>query len=384
MQNISIREIHVENRLRAISQERVETLAESIKDIGLLQPIVVRKDGGGYALIAGAHRLEAVKCLGWKEIGASVVDLQSLRAELAEIDENLMRNELSVLERGEHLARRKTVYEGLHPETKQGMRNGQTSKTEIISVLEQPSFATDTASRTGLTDRTIRQEVQIATDIAPDVKEKIRNTELADTKTQLLALAQKPHEEQRKIVAEIESGKRFSVTQDLPKPNRTQFTGENEWYTPKEHIERARQVMGGIDLDPATSQEAQKAVKAKKFFTVDDDGLKKQWDGRVWLNPPYAQPFIQQFVEKLVAEYGEGRTTEAILLTHNYTDTAWFHIAAGACTAICFTRGRVKFYNANGEIAAPTQGQAFFYFGDNVDAFRTAFNEVGFIAVVNE
>lgn len=384
MQNIPIREIHVENRLRSINREHVDQLARSIADVGLLQPIVVRKNGTGYVLVAGAHRLEAAKCINWSAIDATVLGVDGLEAELAEIDENLMRSDLSVLERGEHLARRKDVYEELHPETKQGMRNGQTSKAEIISVLEPLSFASDTASKVGLTDRTIRQEVQIAKDIAPDVKEKIRNTELADTKTQLLALAQKPHEEQRKIVAEIEAGRRVSVTQDLPKPNRTQFTGENEWYTPKEHIERARQAMDGIDLDPATSQEAQKVVKAKKFFTVEDDGLKKNWAGRVWLNPPYAQPFIQQFVEKLVSEYGEGRTTEAVLLTHNYTDTAWFHIAAGACSAICFTRGRVKFYNANGEVAAPTQGQAFFYFGANVDAFRAAFADVGFIAVVNE
>lgn len=376
---IPIQKIHVEKRLRPINDDRVASLAASIGDVGLLQPIVVRENGKGYVLVAGAHRLEAARRINWREINANVLGLNELESELAEIDENLMRNELSVLERGEHLARRKTVYEELHPETKAWIAGGKARQGAANEII---SFAEDTSGRIGVSTRTVEQEVKIAKDIAPDVKERIRGGELANTKTQLIALAQKPHEEQRKIVAEIESGKRFSVTQDLPKPNRTQFTGENEWYTPKEHIERARTALGGIDLDPATSHDAQKVIKARRFFTAEDDGLKRPWTGRIWLNPPYAQPLIQQFVEKLIAEYGAGRTTEAVMLTHNYTDTAWFHIAAKACAAICFTRGRVKFYNSDGEVAAPTQGQAFFYFGANVDTFKEAFGDIGFIATI--
>ena len=75
---------------------------------------------------------------------------------------------------------------------------------------------------------------------------------------------------------------------------------------------------------------------------------------------PYAQPLIAQFVSKMCAERKAGRVTAAIMLTHNYTDTAWFQGAMTAADAICFTRGRVKFYELDGEIAAPTQGQAFF------------------------
>jgi hypothetical protein len=84
-------------------------------------------------------------------------------------------------------------------------------------------------------------------------------------------------------------------------------------------------------------------------------------------------------VKKLVAELDAENVDEAIMLTHNYTDTEWFHTAAKACSAICFTRGRVKFWNPNGEIAAPTQGQAFFYFGQNPDKFMDVFGEIGFV-----
>ena len=103
------------------------------------------------------------------------------------------------------------------------------------------------------------------------------------------------------------------------------------------------------------------------------------WRGRAWLNPPYSQPAIGEFVSKLVAELYAGHVTSAVMLTHNYTDTAWFHEAQSAATAICFTRGRVKFVNPAGETAAPTQGQAFFYFGSNPAPFVARFSEIGFV-----
>ena len=163
--------------------------------------------------------------------------------------------------------------------------------------------------------------------------------------------------------------------------HRAQGTGENEWYTPAEYIERARTAMGAINLDPATSPLANQTVQAEQIFTSDDDGLAQEWHGNVWMNPPYSQPHIQQFIEKLVHEVRANRTQQAIALTHNYTDTAWFHHAAAHCRAICFTRGRIAFMNPQGEKASPTQGQAFFYFGDQVDAFVTAFADLGCIMV---
>ena len=160
---------------------------------------------------------------------------------------------------------------------------------------------------------------------------------------------------------------------------RSHFTGENEWYTPAPYIEAARACLESIDLDPASAPAAQETIRAARFFTRDDDGLKQEWRGRIWLNPPYAQPDITRFIVKLLAEIAAGRATEAILLTHNYTDTGWFHAAAAQCAALCFTRGRIRFVGASGEIAAPTQGQAFFYFGRGIERFRETFGGFGFI-----
>jgi phage N-6-adenine-methyltransferase len=165
----------------------------------------------------------------------------------------------------------------------------------------------------------------------------------------------------------------------------TTGTGENEWYTPEDYVDAARAVLGDIDLDPASSEIANREhVHAGEFFSVEDDGLSRDWFGNVWLNPPYAQPFIAQFASKMVEEWKSGRVESAIALTHNYTDTAWFQELAGSASAICFTRGRVRFVSPSGELAAPTQGQAFFYFGHDVDAFAAAFAGIGFIAEVRK
>lgn len=161
--------------------------------------------------------------------------------------------------------------------------------------------------------------------------------------------------------------------------HRAQGTGDNQWFTPEQYIAAARAVMGEIDLDPATHPIAQQTVQAVQFYTAADDGLIKDWHGRVWLNPPYAQPLIGQFVDKLLEELSSGRVEQAVMLTHNYTDTSWFHRAEELAASLCFTRGRIKFYDQDGEECSPTQGQTFFYYGDEADTFRRVFNSFGFI-----
>jgi len=89
-----------------------------------------------------------------------------------------------------------------------------------------------------------------------------------------------------------------------------QMTGFMETNTPALYVEAVRKVMGGIDLDPASNDEAQKTVQAKIWHT--ENGLKISWPGRVFLNPPYKQPLIQQFVDKLLASIEQGDTQQAI------------------------------------------------------------------------
>ena len=157
-------------------------------------------------------------------------------------------------------------------------------------------------------------------------------------------------------------------------------TGENEWYTPAEFVEMARLVMGGIDLDPASCPEANETVKAAQIYTERDNGLDKTWAGRVWLNPPYSRDLMPQFCEKLASHVDAGDISAAILVAHNNTDTGWFHRLAKSCTAVCFPSKRIRFYRGD-DIAAPTNGQVFVYFGNDIDAFKAEFSSIGWVAV---
>lgn len=161
-------------------------------------------------------------------------------------------------------------------------------------------------------------------------------------------------------------------------------SGENEWYTPTEYIEAARQVMGSIDFDPASTVLANTIVKAEKFCSAADDGLSKKWRGNVWMNPPYAQPLVSQFCEKLVGSFTAGDVKRAIVLVNNATETQWFQTVAEQASAICFPRGRVKFWSPD-KVSAPLQGQAVLYLNQSkeVDAFEQFFKEFGFCATVS-
>jgi hypothetical protein len=138
----------------------------------------------------------------------------------------------------------------------------------------------------------------------------------------------------------------------------------------------ARAVFGGtIDLDPASNELAQKTVRAKTFYTAETDGLKQDWYGTVWMNPPYEHPKIQHFTSKLIASYETGHVTAAIVLTNNAGDTGWHQSLAKASSAVFITRGRIKFISPTREYSSPTMGQSFFYLGKNPSKFAEVFLE---------
>ncbi len=163
------------------------------------------------------------------------------------------------------------------------------------------------------------------------------------------------------------------------RPHLTFNTGDNSWNTPAEYVELARGVMGSIDCDPATNPTAHSYIRATVHYTVDDDGLTKAWYGNVWLNPPFGQPLIQRFADKLVAEYRSGNTTQAIAVTRNATDSQWWQTLASAASCVCFPARRIAFENALS--SSPQQGQVFTYFGPQVERFVDRFKTVGWCAV---
>jgi phage N-6-adenine-methyltransferase len=156
-----------------------------------------------------------------------------------------------------------------------------------------------------------------------------------------------------------------------------QATGENEWYTPSHILDRVRRMWGAIDLDPASSDIANKRVGAEQIYSKEDDGLTRHWSGRVWMNPPYASGLIDKFCTKMCAEVEAGRVDEAIVLVNNATETAWFSALASIASAVCFPKGRIRFLDPHGNPGAPLQGQAILYIGDDSRGFCSAFEGEG-------
>jgi ParB family chromosome partitioning protein len=107
----------------------------------------------------------------------------------------------------------------------------------------------------------------------------------------------------------------------------TEGTGEFLRYTPRDQVAAVRAALGEIDLDPASDALGQKTVGAIDYFAVEDNSLEREWPGRVFLNPPYNRNLAPAFISKLLQELEAGRTTAAILLTNNCTDTDWFDVA---------------------------------------------------------
>ena len=195
---MKISEIKINPGRRDTQQRNVEELARSIAAVGLMNPITVTQDN---TLIAGLHRLEAAKLLGWTEIECTVSDADGLQAELAEIDENFVRAGLSHRELGDLLLRRKELYEAIHPETRQGQRNGQTAKNDNLTVLAAKPFSEDTADKLGISKRTVERLVQTAANLTPEAKKTIRDAGDKITKGDALKISRLPPDQQAEAAA---------------------------------------------------------------------------------------------------------------------------------------------------------------------------------------
>lgn len=140
-----------------------------------------------------------------------------------------------------------------------------------------------------------------------------------------------------------------------------------DWGTPELLVEPARAVLGAIDLDPASSEEHNRRIRARRIFTAENDGLKYKWRGRVFLNPPGSEDgsLVKAFWRHLVGEWDEHRTQQAIwvgfsleqLLSLQKTDAPLMPFDF----PMCFLRTRVKFVDQAGGRDRPSHGNYVVY-----------------------
>ena len=215
IREVPLDDIKFRFRLRTPKEEKVVELAESIENIGLLNPITL--DQNNY-LVCGYHRFSAYKLLGKTRIPAIHKDYSLVLAELAEIDENLKVSSLSKISQAEHIVRREELYEQLGLRTKSGFNE---ENDGLIST-------TQLAEEIGITNRAYRLKRQPAK-IVDDVKDELRDSKFAEVLMDMVKLSQQAPEVQRKISRLLISEKCRTFKRALVEANVIEFRKTKEY-----------------------------------------------------------------------------------------------------------------------------------------------------------
>lgn len=327
--------------IRPLDENERSRLEASIWREGCRNPLVVWMETG--ILLDGHNRYEICQAIGkqFETITVSLPDRAAARRwiinnQLAR--RNLTPNELSYLRGLKYEAEKLDV--------------GRPGNSEKLSGLDT---AARLANEYGVKDRTIRNDAEYARSI--DILAKKEGPEF-----KIKALKGEYGKEQ---VVEAAKAEDWKAVLD---------SGSPDWWTPAKYMRAVREVMGGIDLDPASCEQANETVKAEAYYTEEDDGLNQIWFGRVFLNPPYGKEG-PPFIEKFYIEYGSAVTEGIVLVNSRSTDADWYGpLFEGV---MCFTDHRIDFDTPNRKAAGSTHGSCFIYFGPNEEKFAEVFAEFG-------
>lgn len=340
-----------------LQHEELQLLEQSIVEEGCREPLTVWAEAG--ILLDGHNRFDICTRLGLA-YELRELSFDSREAAFDWMDRNqLGRRNLTPL--GLSMLRGR-IYERTKKRERGGGTNQYTVKTEekhqndVLAQLTSAAVAADL----GVSQATVERDAQLVRAVEtlkPTVHDIVQRVMSGDVPS-------------KKAV--IEAAKEPERAAAILKPHVAHNSGQNEWYTPAEWIALARNVMGSIDCDPASSEIANETVKAARFYTAEDDGRDKPWGARVWMNPPYAQPLIADFCEQMASRVESGEVVEAIVLVNNGTETAWFQRLLSQASAVCFPKSRIRFFSPDGMQGAPLQGQAVVYFGPHPEAFIAA------------
>jgi hypothetical protein len=167
-----------------------------------------------------------------------------------------------------------------------------------------------------------------------------------------------------------------------------QTSGKTDFWTPQPIIEAARRTMGWINLDPASSADANKRVRANSFYTEADDGLSNDWFCKVFLNHPFSRTNNPEWINKLVHEYTTtdyrpAKMSEACCITFASTSEKWFKPLL--YYPQCFLTPRTDYLLPDGtKLRGVTKGSVVTYLGPNVDRFAEEFKSLGVVKVLHQ
>ena len=188
LKQVPVAAVSVEERMRQVDEVKVLELMQSYEEVGVINPISVDEE---LVLIAGAHRLEAAKNLGWETIEAKVFNEDDLTKKLIEISENLFRNELCYVGAAEHIQERERILQSLGKRRERGSNQYAEDEDRLTT--------DELAERIGVSNKTYRLRRQVG-ELPPEVRNALRGTEYARKSiNDLLNLTRQPKEVQLRV-----------------------------------------------------------------------------------------------------------------------------------------------------------------------------------------
>ena len=363
---VAVRFHEYANLFPMLQGEALDGLREDIRQNGVREPVVFLGD----AILDGRNRYMCARDLG---VEYPRVEYEGDDPLGFVISHNLHRRHLTESQRASVAAKVANMRAGDNQHS-----GGRANLPDLLGdSAKAPVTVSQAASMLNVSERSVKSARKVQ-ERAPELVAAVDDGSL---KVSLAAeVAELPADARQRVAVAPSEQRRDLAREEIQKARPvtvTLNTGKVEWYTPPAILEAARSVLGGFDLDPASSEQANETVKAARIFTAEDDGLSQDWPiGRVWMNPPYAANLVDKFISRFCSEVARGST--GFVLVNNATETGWFHELLGCCAAVCFPKGRLRFIcPEEGEKGTPLQGQAIFYFGPDVAAFMAAFEGRG-------
>lgn len=361
----AIQEVTIDPDFRALipplTLGEKEQLKQNLLAEGVRDPLVVWETATGELFLLDGHNRREVILSQGLFFDIAVHHFAS-RGEAHDwmINNQLGRRNLSSTQRSYLLGCYYNATKGQRGGDRKSDNHEEPALSRAEKIAEEQNVSSTQVKRAGK----VAQAIERLGDENPEAKTKVLAGEAEITQGQLAELASAPDEEITEAAKAIVKGKPLQDKPGAKKPHVAHNSGNDEWYTPAQFIEAARVVMGSIDVDPASSEIANQTVKAKTFYTSETNGLDKPWQGNVWLNPPYSQPLLGQFLDALLEKLESGEVGHAIVLLNNATETATHQklLASRRLNAVCFPRGRIKFLDETGQpVNSPLQGQMIAY-----------------------
>ena len=356
-----------------LTEQEYQSLKDDIKIRGIIIPIELDENGN---VLDGHHRLRA-----WDELK------REDGVFLPEHYPSVTRGGMTEEQKRNHVRALNIIRRHLSKEQRESLWSEMRQDGATYQQIADATGVSDQTVMNSVTKNLVTQpEYSTGKDGKkyPATKKRKKDEQPRPPAAPTVSIYAQSQKEEKKAQIQAKAGSNGTTQQTQV----TIFSHESvEWYTPIEIIELARQVMGDIDLDPASNDEAQINIRATHYFTEKDNGLSQEWHGHIWLNPPYSKTNGRSnqeiWAEKLIAEYQKEHTTEAILLVKAALGYKWFE-ELWDNWPVCFARECLSFIKSSGDDDGKSkQGTALFYFGPNLEKFIEVFKTIGRITTID-